>query len=55
MHGAAPVGASVYGYEWKTIVWREKTGRTLLPVPKAARRGKGDGDGVTVRLSFSVP
>ncbi|HET7228805.1 MAG TPA: DUF1905 domain-containing protein [Longimicrobium sp.] len=52
--GRAPVVASVDGYEWKTSVWREKTGRTLLPVPKAARRGKGDGDTVAVRLSFSV-
>lgn len=52
--GRAPVLASVDGHEWKTSVWREKTGRTLLPVPKAARGAKGDGDEVRVRLSFNV-
>ncbi|HEU4557960.1 MAG TPA: DUF1905 domain-containing protein [Longimicrobium sp.] len=52
--GRAPVMASVDGYEWKTSVWREKTGRTLLPVPKAARGGKGDGDSVRVTLRFLV-
>lgn len=52
--GRAPVLASVDGHEWKTSVWREKSGRTLLPVPKAARGGKGHGDVVRVRLSFSI-
>jgi len=51
--GRVPVLASVDGYAWKTSVWRGKDGRTLLPVPKAARGTKGDGDSVTVRLSFS--
>jgi len=56
MHGwgRSSVVASVDGYEWKTSVWREKSGRTLLPVPKAARGAKGDGDTVTVRLDFNV-
>lgn len=52
--GRAPVLASVDGHEWKTSVWREKTGRTLLPVPKTVRGAKGDGDEVRVRLSFSL-
>ena len=52
--GRAPVLANVDGHEWKTSVWREKTGRTLLAVPRAARGGKGHGDHVHVRLSFSV-
>jgi hypothetical protein len=52
--GRAPVVASVDGYEWKTSVWREKSGRTLLAVPKRARGTKGDGDQVKVRLSFST-
>jgi hypothetical protein len=51
--GRTPVVASVDGYEWKTSVWREKSGRTLLAVPRAARAGKGDGDSVEVRLIFS--
>jgi hypothetical protein len=44
--------ASVDGYEWQTSVWRGKDGRTLLAVPVRARSGKGDGDMVTVQLSF---
>ena len=52
--GRAPVVANVDGYEWKTSVWREKSGRTLLAVPKRARGAKGDGDYVKVRLSYST-
>ena len=52
--GRAPVVANVDGYEWKTSVWREKSGRTLLAVPKRARGTKGEGDCVTVRLSYST-
>ena len=52
--GRTPVVATVDGYRWKTSVWRERSGRTLLPVPKAARGGKGDGDRVRVRLEFSL-
>lgn len=51
--GRTPVLAVVDGYEWATSVWRDKTGRTLLAVPKAARGGKGDGDTVQVHLTFS--
>ncbi|MFL5539846.1 MAG: DUF1905 domain-containing protein [Longimicrobiaceae bacterium] len=53
--GRAPVFAEVDGRAWKTSVWRESSGRTLLPVPKAVRGTKGDGDTVTVRLSFGAP
>ena len=52
--GRTPVIATVDDYQWKTSVWREKSGRTLLPVPKAARQGKGDGDRVKVRLEFGL-
>ena len=52
--GRTPVVASVDGHEWKTSVWREKTGRTLLAVPKAVRGARGDGDRVKVRLSFTI-
>jgi hypothetical protein len=56
MHGwgRSTVLATVDGYQWKTSVWREKSGRTLLPVPKAARGEKEHGDTVTVRLEFSL-
>jgi hypothetical protein len=33
--GRTPVHATVDGRSWKTNVWREKSGRTLLAVPKA--------------------
>jgi hypothetical protein len=52
--GRTSVTATVDGHEWKTSVWRERSGRTLLPVPKAARGAKGDGDRVTVALEFAT-
>ena len=52
--GRTSVVATVDGHTWKTSVWREKSGRTLLPVPKAARGNKGDGDRVSVVLEFDV-
>lgn len=52
--GRTPVIAEVDGREWKTSVWRERSGRTLLPVPAAIRGTKGDGDTVQVRLAFNL-
>jgi hypothetical protein len=52
--GRTPVLANVDGYEWKTSVWHEKSGRTLLAVPKAARGNKGHGDTAKIRLTFSL-
>lgn len=52
--GRTPVEAAVDGREWKTSVWRERSGRTLLPVPSAVRAGKGHGDTVQVRLRFGL-
>lgn len=52
--GRTSVIATVDGREWKTSVWRERSGRTLLPVPKAIRGTKGDGDSVDVRLRFHL-
>lgn len=51
--GRTPVLATVDGHEWRTSVWREKSGRTLLAIPKRVRGTKGDGDEVRVELSFS--
>jgi len=48
--GMTPVIASVDGREWPTTVWKDKTQRSLLPVPKKIRRQKGDGDSVEVEL-----
>ena len=52
--GRTPVVATVDGHTWSTSVWRERSGRTLLPVPKAARQGKEHGQTVQVRLRFSA-
>ncbi len=52
--GRSPVVATVDGHQWKTSVWREKSGRMLLPVPARIRGGKGDGDVVKVRLEFDL-
>src|SRR4051812_20818873 len=56
MHGwgRTSVVATVDGRRWKTSVWREKSGRTLLAVPKAVRGEKGDGDSVGVELEFTL-
>jgi hypothetical protein len=52
--GRSPVRATVEGTTWNTSVWREKTGRTLLAVPKRVRGKKGHGDKVRVRIEFSA-
>ena len=46
--------AVVDGKAWDTSVWREKSGRTLLAVPKRIRGGKDDGDSVAVQLEYSL-
>jgi hypothetical protein len=48
--GMTPVVASVDGREWKTTVWRDKTQRSLLPVPKKVRGKKAAGEEMTVVL-----
>jgi hypothetical protein len=52
--GRTPVTATVDGVAWKTSVWREKSGRTLLAVPARVRGGKGEGDRVRVTIAFTV-
>lgn len=52
--GRTPVRATVDGYSWDTSVWREKSGRTLLAVPKVARGTKGHADKVRVRIEFTA-
>lgn len=52
--GRTSVVATVDGRTWNTSVWREKSGRTLLAVPKHIRQGKGHGDEVRVVLRFNV-
>jgi hypothetical protein len=43
-----PVTATVGGRTWTTSVWRDRSAGWLLPVPARIRRGKDDGDVVTV-------
>ena len=52
--GRTPVRAVVNGVAWETSVWREKSGRTLLALPKKVRTGLDDVDMVTVRLEYSL-
>ena len=52
--GRTPVRVTVEGRSWDTSVWREKSGRTLLPVPKKIRGGKDHGDSVDVALEYSI-
>jgi len=51
--GRTPVHATVDGSSWNTSVWRDKGTRTLLAIPARIRRGKEDGDAVTVALEFA--
>lgn len=52
--GRASVTATVDGKTWATSVWREKSGRTLLAVPKHIRGTKDDGDRVRVTLRYAT-
>lgn len=52
--GRTPVVAVVDGRRWETSVWRDKSGRTLLAVPKKIRGEKGDGDEVEVEIELRV-
>lgn len=52
--GRTPVRATVDGQSWNTSVWREKSGRTLLAVPKKIRGTKDHDDIVSVELEYSI-
>ena len=52
--GRTPVHATVDGRSWQTSVWRDKSGRTLLAVPKQIRGEKDHLDAVRVRLEYSI-
>jgi hypothetical protein len=49
--GRTPVLARVDGKQWETSVWRDKTHRTLLAVPKHIRGDKTDGDVVEIEIA----
>ena len=48
--GRVPVVATVDDVTWETSAWRDKSAGWMLAVPKKVRRGKGDGDVVTVTI-----
>ena len=50
--GRVPVTATVDGVTWSTSAWRSKNGGWLLAVPAKVRRGKDDGDAVTVEVAL---
>ena len=52
--GRTPVQATADGKSWETSVWREKSGRTLLAIPKKIRGTKDHDDVVHVRLTYSI-
>lgn len=52
--GRTPVAAEIDGMEFRTSVWRSKTGGTLLPVAKKARGSKKAGMTVEVMLTLPV-
>ena len=49
--GRVPVTATVDGRTWSTSVWQDRRAGWLLPVPARVRRGKDDGDVVTVDIT----
>ena len=52
--GRVPVTATVDGRTWATSVWCDRAAGWLLPVPARIRRGKDDGDVVTVDVEVDV-
>ncbi len=52
--GRVPVTATVDGRTWATSVWRDRQSGWLLPVPARVRRGKDDGDTVTVDVEVDT-
>jgi Domain of unknown function (DUF1905) len=52
--GMSPVIARADGREWPTTIWREKSGRCLLPVPKKVRGTKAEGDDIAIELTLDT-
>jgi hypothetical protein len=48
-----PVVAVLGTTRWETSVWRETSGRVLLPLPKQVRGALSAGDEVTLQLEFN--
>jgi hypothetical protein len=52
--GMTPVIATVDGRQWQTTVWKDKEGKSYLPVPKKIRKSKEEGAMVDVALQADM-
>lgn len=52
--GRTPVRATIDGRSWDTSVWRDRSGRTQLAVPKSIRGERDHTDTVAVTLEYSI-
>ena len=50
--GRTPVIAQCCSQKWKTSLWRDKEGKTMLPIPKKIRGFLDEGDVVEVYFEF---
>ena len=53
--GRTPVIARLGDRSWETSVWREESGRTLLPLPKKIRGALEAGDEVELEIEMRSP
>ena len=52
--GRTPVRAIIDGTPWPTSVWRERSGRTILAIPRHLRAQKREGDTVVIHIAFDT-
>jgi len=50
--GRTPVLATMNEKTWKTSLWTEKSGETMIAVPKKVRGFLGEGDVVEITFEF---
>jgi len=50
--GRTPVMATLNGKEWQTSLWTEKSGETMIAVPKKVRGKLEEGDEVEIAFVF---
>jgi len=52
--GRTPVIATLGDKSWKTSLWTDKEGTTMLPLPKRIRGTLGEGDEVTLSFVYDM-
>jgi hypothetical protein len=50
--GRTPVIATLDGKEWSTSLWTEKSGKTLIAIPKKVRGLSTEGDKVEISFIY---